>query len=103
MEGFIGIAERFGLPVVMLLGMSYGGIQLFKWLSADLLRQNQQNAERIEKIVIALIDNSKKEREQNRELHKENIALNKQLFERMDSIVDVLVKLSGNGLKDKNK
>ena len=103
MEGFIGIAERFGLPVVMLLGMSYGGIQLFKWLSADLLRQIQQNAERIEKIVIALIDNSKKEREQNRELHKENIALNKQLFERMDSIVDVLVKLSGNGLKDKNK
>ena len=103
MEGFIGIAERFGLPVVMLLGMSYGGIQLFKWLSADLLRQIQQNAERIEKIVIALIDNSKKEREQNRELHKENIALNKQLFERMDSIVDVLVKLAGNGLKDKNK
>ena len=53
MEDFIGIAERFGLPVVMLLGMSYGGIQLFKWLSADLLRQIQQNAERIEKIVIA--------------------------------------------------
>tara|TARA_Y100001963_G_scaffold124546_1_gene175447 strand:- start:211 stop:522 length:312 start_codon:yes stop_codon:yes gene_type:complete len=103
MEDFIGIAERFGLPVVMLLGMSYGGIQLFKWLSADLLRQIQQNAERIEKIVIALIDNSKKEREQNRELHKENIALNRQLFERMDSIVDVLVKLSGNGLRKKDK
>ena len=103
MEDFIGIAERFGLPVVMLLGMSYGGVQLFKWLSADLLRQIQNNAERIEKIVIALIDNSKKEREQNRELHKENIALNKQLFERMDSIVDVLVKLSGNGLKKRDK
>ena len=103
MEDFIGIAERFGLPVVMLLGISYGGVQLFKWLSADLLRQIQNNAERIEKIVIALIDNSKKEREQNRELHKENIALNKQLFERMDSIVDVLVKLSGNGLKKRDK
>ena len=89
MEEWSGLLEKFGLPVVMLLGMSYGGIQLFKWLSADLLRQIQQNAERIEKIVIALIDNSKKEREQNRELHKENIALNKQLFERMDSFVDV--------------
>ena len=103
MEDFIGIAERFGLPVVMLLGMSYGGIQLFKWLSADLLRQIQQNAERIEKIVIALIDNSKKEREQNRELAKEYIALNKQLFEKVDSVVNVMVKLTGNGLRKRDK
>ena len=103
MEQFIGIAERFGLPVVMLLGMSYALVQLFKWLANDLMRQLQNNADRIEKIVITLIDNSKKEREQNRELHKENIALNKQLFERMDSIVDVLVKLSGNGLRKKDK
>ena len=99
MEDFIGIAERFGLPVVMLLGMSYGMVQLFKWLANDLMRQLQQNAERIEGIVIKLINNSKEERQQNREIAKENVALNKQLFERMDSIVDVLVKLSGNGLK----
>ena len=92
MEDFIGIAERFGLPVVMLLGMSYGGIQLFKWLSADLLRQIQQNAERIEKIVIALIDNSKKEREQNRE-HFNSI------FQRMDTLVDVYIK-SNKGKND---
>ena len=92
MEQFIGIAERFGVPVVMLLGMSWAGIQIFKWLSESLLTQIQNNAERIEKIVIALIDNSKKEREQNRE-HFNSI------FQRLDSLVDVLVKLSGNGLK----
>lgn len=102
MDEWIGIAERFGLPMVMLLGMSWAGIQLFKWLSADLLRQIQDNAKRIEQIVVTLIDNSKKEREQNREIAKENVALNRQLFEKMDSIVDVIVKLTGNGLgKDK--
>ena len=92
MEQFIGIAERFGLPVVMLLGMSYALVQLFKWLANDLLSQLQRNEERIENIVVKLIDNSKKEREQNRE-HFNSI------FQRLDSLVDVLVKLSGNGLK----
>ena len=54
------------------------------------------DVERIEKIVIALIDNSKKEREQNRE-HFNSI------FQRLDSLVDVLVKLTGNGLRNKDK
>lgn len=76
----------------MLLGMSYGMVQLFKWLANDLMRQLQKNADRIEGIVITLINNSKKEREQNRE-HFNSI------FQRLDALVDVLVKLSGNGLK----
>jgi len=92
MDQFIGIAERFGLPVVMLLGMSYGLMQLFKWMASDLMAQLKRNEERIEGIVIKLIDNSKREREQNRE-HFNSI------FQRLDSLVDVLVKLSGNGLK----
>ena len=92
MDQFIGIAERFGLPVVMLLGMSYGLMQLFKWMASDLMTQLKRNEERIEGIVIKLIDNSKREREQNRE-HFNSI------FQRLDALVDVLVKLSGNGLK----
>ena len=72
--------------------MTYGMVQLFKWMANDLMRQLQNNADRIEKIVVTLIDNSKKEREQNRE-HFNSI------FQRLDSLVDVLVKLSGNGLK----
>ena len=68
----------------MLLGMSYGMVQLFKWLANDLMRQLQNNADRIEGIVITLINNSKKEREQNRE-HFNSI------FQRLDALVDVLV------------
>ena len=103
MDAWIGIAERFGLPVVMLLGVSYALVKLFQWMANDLMRQLQNNAERIEQIVITLVNNSKKEREQNRELQKENIALNKQLFERVDSFIDVVVKLTGNGLRKKDK
>ena len=68
METWIAIAERFGLPFLMLLGMCYGGVQLFKWLANDLMRQLQENAIRIEAIVIKLIDNSKKQIRRNNEL-----------------------------------
>ena len=92
MDEWVLLLERFGLPVVMLGGMSWGLIHLFKWMANDLMRQLQSNADRFEGIVVTLIDNSKKEREQNRE-HFNSI------FQRLDALVDLLVKLSGNGLK----
>ena len=66
MEQWISVAERFGLPVVMLLGMSYGMVQLFKWLANDLMKQIADNHTRIEAIIIKLIDNSKQERADNK-------------------------------------
>ena len=92
METWIGIAERFGLPVVMLLGMSYGMIQLFKWLANDLMKQIGENHSRIEGIIIKLIDNSKQEREQNRQNMNE-------ILSRMDQTISIMAKFSGNGLK----
>ena len=92
MEAWIGIAERFGLPLVLLLGAVYGIVKLFNWMANDMMGQIKKNEERIENIVIQLIDNSKKERELNRQ-NFENI------LNRMDALVDILVKLSGNGLR----
>ena len=77
MDQFVSIAERFGLPVVMLLGMSYGMVQLFKWLANDLMKQIADNHSRIEGIIIKLIDNSKQER-----------ADNKLYFEKVVTILD---------------
>ena len=37
MDTWVVIAERFGLPFLMLLGMCYFGVQLFKWLANDLM------------------------------------------------------------------
>ena len=92
MDQFVSIAERFGLPVVMLLGMSYGMVQLFKWLANDLMKQIAENHSRIEGIIIKLIDNSKQEREQNRQNMNE-------ILSRMDQTISIMSKLSGNGLK----
>ena len=92
METWLDVAERFGLPVMMLFGAVYGIVKLFNWMANDMMAQIKKNEERIESIVIKLIDNSKKERENNRQ-NMEGI------LNRMDALVDILVKLSGNGLK----
>ena len=92
MEAWIAIAERFGLPLVLLLGAVYGIVKLFNWMANDMMQQIKKNEERIEHIVIKLIDNSKKERENNRQNFEA-------ILNRMDALVDILVKISGNGLK----
>ena len=91
-EQWITIAERFGLPLVLLFGAVYGIVKLFNWMANDMMMQIKQNEQRIEQIVIKLIDNSKEERENNRQNFEA-------ILNRMDALVDILVKLSGNGLK----
>ena len=92
MEQIILVAEKFGLPVVMLGAALWGIVKMFNWLANDLTVQMKQNEQRIENIVIKLIDNSKRERE----LNRENFAA---ILSRMDALVDILVKLTGNGLR----
>ena len=94
MDSWIAIAERFGLPFIMLLGMSWGGLQLFKWLANNLMKQIAENHSRIENIIVKLIDNSKQEREQNRQNMNE-------ILSRMDQTISIMSKLSGNGLGNK--
>ena len=96
MEQWIEVAERFGLPLVLLFGAIYGIVKLFNWMANDMMGQIKQNNERFEGIVIKLIDNSKKERELNRQQFDA-------ILNRMDALVDILVKLSGNGLKGRGR
>ena len=77
--------------------MSWGGLQLFKWLANNLMKQIAENHTRIESIIVKLIDNSKQEREQNRQNMNE-------ILSRMDQTISIMAKLSGNGLtKNKEK
>ena len=91
METWLVIAERFGIPVVMLGGVSYAIIKLFQWMANNLMKQIAENHTRIENIIVKLIDNSKQEREQNRQNMNE-------ILSRMDQTISVMAKLSGNGL-----
>ena len=102
MDQWIAVAERFGLPFIMLLGMSWAGMQLFRWLANDLMRQLQDNASRIEAIVIKLIDNSKQERSDSKELMNLFIEDSKARDKQMTTLIEVMVKLTGNGLKGRD-
>tara|TARA_Y100000310_G_scaffold4665_1_gene5567 strand:+ start:137 stop:421 length:285 start_codon:yes stop_codon:yes gene_type:complete len=90
-EQWIVIAERFGLPVMMLGGVSYAMIKLFQWMANSLMKQISENHTRIEGIVIKLIDNSKKEREQN-----------KLYFEKLVTILDSTYTMMAKLYKEVN-
>ena len=99
MKAWIAIAEKFGLPLVLLLGAVWGIVKLFNWMANDMMYQIKQNNERFEGIVIKLIDSNRKQAEA---VLKERETSNQQheaILNQLTALVDVMVKLSGNGLK----
>ena len=99
MEQWIAIAERFGLPLVLLLGAVYGIVKLFNWMANDMMYQIKQNNERFEGIVIKLIDSNRKQTEATMKALDMSIQQQEAIRNEIASIVDVMVKMSGNGLK----
>ena len=89
MDAWVVIAERFGIPVVMLLGVSYAMIKLFQWMANNLMKQISENHTRIEGIIIKLIDNSKAEREQNKLYFEKMVTI-------LDSTYSMMAKLYKN-------
>ena len=90
METWLEVAEKFGISVVMLVGVSWGMVRLFQWMANNLMKQIAENHSRIEAIIVKLIDNSKQEREQNRLDRNE-------ILSRMDSTYSMMAKLYKNG------
>ena len=99
MEQWITIAERFGLPVMMLFGAVYGIVKLFNWMANDMMYQIKQNNERFEGIVIKLIDSNRKQTEATMKALDMSIQQQEAIRNEIASIVDVMVKMTGNGLK----
>ena len=99
MESWIDVAERFGLPVVMLFGAVYGIVKLFNWMANDMMYQIKQNHERFEGIVVKLIDSNRKQTEATMKAAEISNQQQEAIKNEIASLVDVMVKLSGNGLK----
>ena len=89
MDTWMTVAERFGIPVVMLGGVSYAMIRLFQWMANNLMKQISENHTRIEGIIIKLIDNSKAEREQNKLYFEKMVTI-------LDSTYSMMAKLYKN-------
>ena len=90
MEAWIEVAEKFGISVVMLIGVSWGMVKLFQWMANNLMRQIAENHTRIEGIIIKLIDNSKAEREDNKLYFEKVVTI-------LDSTYSMMAKIYKNG------
>ena len=94
MEQWLNIAEKFGIPVVMLLGVSYALVKLFQWMANTMMKQITLNQERTESINIKLIDVINGLKMEVKEL-KVSIA---KFGSEQKTTNDIMTKLSGNGL-----
>ena len=95
MDSWVTIAERFGLPVVMLGGVSYAMVKLFQWMANTMMKQITLNQERTESINIKLIDVINGLKMEVKEL---KVEIGKFSSEQKTTN-DLMTKLSGNGLK----
>tara|TARA_Y100000034_G_C6745407_1_gene331046 strand:- start:135 stop:455 length:321 start_codon:yes stop_codon:yes gene_type:complete len=93
MESWIVVAEKFGVPLVLLLGAVWGIVKLFNWMANDMMQQIKLNEQRIENIVIKLIDSNKKQMATSIE---ERVISNQQheaILNQLTALTDVFVKV----------
>jgi len=92
METFIEIIERVGVPVAMCMAFGYFIWKQNQFIQNELQKEMRESFSRLEGIVIGLINALKK--------HAMDL---RGLKESYTSLVEIIRKLSGNGLKDKFK
>tara|TARA_Y100000310_G_scaffold55191_1_gene50595 strand:- start:1 stop:288 length:288 start_codon:yes stop_codon:yes gene_type:complete len=95
MDQWMTIAERFGLPVMMLGGVSYAMIKLFQWMANSLMKQIAENHQRIESIIIKLIDSSRNRDEQNNLFFEKLVTM----MDTSNTMMAKLYKDTKNGFK----
>ena len=96
MDTWLVVAERFGIPVVMLGGVSYAMIKLFQWMANSLMKQISENHTRIEGIIIKLIDSSRERDEQNKVFFEKMVTS----MDTSNSMMVKLYKYARNGNKE---
>ena len=92
METFVEIIERVGVPVAMCMAFGFFIWKQNQFIQTELQKEMRESFARLEGIVIGLINALKK--------HAMDI---KELRASYTSLVEIIRKLSGNGLKDKFK
>ena len=96
----LGILETFGLPVFMVFALGMYVSKQNKWIQETLMQELEESQNRLEGIIVKLIDQQKKmQTESFPDLQKELARLEGSYH----SIVRIIKSLSGNGLKDKIK
>ena len=87
---WLKILEQYGVPLVVAAAFWWFIQKQNKYIQEELSKELRESFSRLESILIKLIDNSKKA-----EIKQEG------LDKSYKTLVEIIAKLSGNGLKDK--
>ena len=87
---FLAILEQYGIPVVVATAFGFFIWKQNKFIQDELMEELDERFKRLEGIVIKLIDQQKKMQIEQKGIEKSYRAL-----------VEIIAKLSGNGLKHK--
>ena len=87
---FLNILEQFGIPIAVAISFGFFIWKQNKYIQEDLSKDLHQKFNRLEGILVKLIDQQKKMQVEQKGLEKSYKAL-----------VEIIAKLSGNGLKHK--
>ena len=84
------LLERFGLPVMMVVALGWYVKSQNAWIQNELQTELRESFERLEGIIIKLIDAQK------------GMKINQaEIKSKIGAIIEIMASLSGNGLKEK--
>ena len=87
---FFTILETFGVPVAMSIAFGFFIWKQNNWIQNELQTELRESFERIEGIIIKLIDAQK------------GMQMNQsEIKAKISAIIEIMASLSGNGLKEK--
>tara|TARA_R100000781_G_scaffold25665_1_gene18869 strand:+ start:2368 stop:2661 length:294 start_codon:yes stop_codon:yes gene_type:complete len=86
----LGVIETFGVPVAMSIAFGFFIWKQNNWIQNELQKELRESFDRLEHIIIKLIDQQKQVQLEFKEIKASYRA-----------IVEILASLSGNGLKEK--
>lgn len=86
----LAVMEQFGVPVAMTIAFGFFIWRQNKFIQETLMSELDQDFKRLEGIIVKLIDQQKKVQMEQQRLNG--------VFRAM---VEIIARLSGNGLKDK--
>tara|TARA_Y100000310_G_C20161590_1_gene569426 strand:+ start:116 stop:406 length:291 start_codon:yes stop_codon:yes gene_type:complete len=84
------ILEQYGIPIVVAIAFGFFIWKQNKFIQDELQKELRESFDRVEGIIIKLIDQQKKMQIEQKGLEKSQRTL-----------VEIIARLSGNGLKDK--
>ena len=99
----INIIETLGIPIAVAFVLGYGCLYLMKFITGKLMQRLDEQFTRLEGIVIKLIDSNNKEKQENTKVGMQQTAQFTELLGRFDTFITVVQKLTGNGLKHREK